>query len=66
MNPNSISHRLFAAALANGGQSAVKRSEARPVFRSPVKFGEAKKSVGGAAARKLSEWSWSGWQNTTI
>jgi hypothetical protein len=66
MNPNSISHRLFAAALTHDGQPAAKRHETRVSFRSTVKSGEAKKTVGGAAARKLSEWSWSGWQNTTM
>jgi len=66
MNPNSISHRLFAAALTQAGQPVVKRAEPRIVSRPVSKAGEVKKTVAASAAQKLSEWSWSGWQHTTI
>jgi hypothetical protein len=68
MNPNSISHRLFVSALSSGGQPPAKRPETRIVFRSGEKSNEAKQaqSATASAARKLSEWSWSGWQHTTI
>ena len=68
MNPNSISHRLFVSALSQSGQLTAKRPEQRIEFRSVVKSNEAKQSqsASASAARKLSEWSWSGWQHTTI
>lgn len=64
MNPNSISHRLFVAALAAGGKAAVKPAATRPGGKNSNKVIPAKAPA--RAARKLNEWSWSGWQHTTI
>jgi hypothetical protein len=64
MNPNSISHRLFVAALGAGGKASAKQPLARPGGKNPSKAIPAKAPA--RAARKLSEWSWSGWQHTTI
>jgi hypothetical protein len=70
MNPNGISHRLFVAALAQDGPAAVKRpSAARSAApNGPVKIRPTKSSqaFGALASQRLSEWSWSGWQHTTI
>jgi hypothetical protein len=64
MNPNSISHRLFVAALANGGSVPAKRPAPRVAVKSSPKGNPAKSSA--AAVRQLSDWSWSGWQHPTI
>jgi hypothetical protein len=69
MNPNSISHRLFVAAVASGGATASRRPTAArsAAARGPVKV-SAKAAVPFSvlAARRLNEWSWSGWQQTTL
>lgn len=69
MNPNSISRRLFAAALSQDAQMAAKRNEreaGKNVTKSPA-AGPARVSPSAdAAARKMSAWQWSGWQHTTI
>jgi hypothetical protein len=69
MNPNSISHRLFAAALSQDAQAVAKRS-GREVSKDETKSTAAHparvSSAAGATSRKLSAWSWSGWQQTTI
>jgi hypothetical protein len=70
MNPNGISHRLFVAALAQDGQTAGKRP-------SPARMGGARGAVknrqnapsqpmGALTARRVPDWSWSGWQHTMI
>ncbi len=70
MNPNGISHRLFVAALAQDGQTAGKRPA--PVradgARGAVKLrmNQPAQPVGALAARRLPDWSWSGWQHTMI
>jgi hypothetical protein len=69
MNPNCISHRMFAAALSQAGQPIAKRA-ARAAGKdaskaTPGNVPRVTPSV-GAAAQKLSAWSWSGWQHTTI
>jgi hypothetical protein len=64
MNPNSISHRLFVAALTAGGKTSAKPAAARPGGKNSSKVIAAKTPA--RAARKLNEWSWSGWQHTTI
>jgi hypothetical protein len=69
MNPNGISHRLFVAALAQGGTAAKPRpATARgAAARGPAKMhtrDSAPFSV--LAARRLTEWSWSGWHHTTL
>ncbi len=66
MNPNSISHRLFAAALsqvpasvakgAERGSNAVRRKE---VIRRELPAPEV-------ATAKAADWSWSGWQHPTL
>jgi len=70
MNPNSISHRLFVAALTQDGPVTGKRpSPARSAAtHGPVKIRPAKTSqaFGAIASQRLTEWSWSGWQHTTI
>lgn len=66
MQPNSISHRLFAAALSQDGGAPLKRP-ARVAEKTVIKTAAPKVSPAlNAAARKISEWSWSGWQHTTI
>ncbi|KAB2647704.1 MAG: hypothetical protein DVB33_08370 [Verrucomicrobia bacterium] len=68
MNPNSISHRLFVSALSQSSQPPAKRPEKRSVFRAGQKSDEDRQAqtATASAARKLQEWSWSGWQSTTI
>jgi hypothetical protein len=66
MNPNSISHRLFVAALTQGNSAAPKRPTRVAPQREPKFYVPKQISPVGAAAQKLSEWSWSGWQHTTI
>lgn len=69
MNPNGISHRLFVAALAQGGPAPERRPAAA---RSAAARGPAKVNLkpvapfSALAARRLTEWSWSGWQHTTM
>lgn len=69
MTPNSISHRLFVAALTPGGPSASRRPAAARsgAARGPVKV-SAKAAVPFSvlASRRLTEWSWSGWQHTSL
>jgi hypothetical protein len=66
MNPNSISHRLFVAALTQGNPAPLKRPT-RGETKPGAKFNVPKQiSSVSAAAQKLGEWSWSGWQHTTI
>jgi len=63
MNPNSISHRLFVAALGQSSAASAKRSSVRASAKNLTKTIPAKSAA--RAARKLSDWSWSGWQHTT-
>jgi len=69
MNPNSISHRLFAAALSQDVQAVAKRN-GREGGKSGAKARTTNAArvapSAGEAAQKLSVWSWSGWQHTTI
>jgi hypothetical protein len=69
MNPNSISHRLFVAALTQSGVNASRRPAAArsAAGRGPVKV-SAKAAVPFSvlASRRLTEWSWSGWQHSTL
>ncbi len=69
MNPNSISHRLFAAALSQEAQAVAKRS-GREVNKDEVKSSAPNElrvvPSTGEAPQKLSVWPWSGWQHTTI
>ncbi|MBP9900653.1 MAG: hypothetical protein V9H26_18440 [Verrucomicrobiota bacterium] len=70
MNPNSISHRLFIAALKPADQVPGKRPAA--AARSAGAQGEAKpdpakaSSLSELASRRVADWSWSGWQHNTI
>lgn len=70
MNLHGISHRLFVAALAQDGQTVGKRSaaaraeSARSVVR--IRVNQPGQAVGALAARRLPEWSWSGWQHPVI
>jgi hypothetical protein len=70
MNSHGISHRLFVAALTPEGKVAGKRpSAARSAApHNPVKIRPTKLSqpFSVLAAQRLNEWSWSGWQHTTI
>lgn len=66
MNPNSISHRLFVAALTQGHPAPPKRPTRMAPPRESKFYGPKQISTVSAAAQKLSEWSWSGWQHTTI
>jgi hypothetical protein len=70
MNPNSISHRLFIAALKPGEPVAGRRSSAA---RSAEAIGASKtnpvkssQSFSALASRRVADWSWSGWQHNTI
>jgi hypothetical protein len=66
MNPNSISHRLFAAALSQSAPPAVKRPE-REIGKSGGKNNAPRvMTAADPTPQKLSAWSWSGWQHTTI
>ena len=69
MNPNGISHRLFVAALTQGGPNVSRRPVAArsAAGRGPVKV-SAKAAVPFSvlASRRLTEWSWSGWQHITL
>ena len=68
MNPHGISHRLFVAALATAGQNDGKRAAAaraeggRTSVR--LRMNQPAQPIGALAARRLPEWSWSGWQHT--
>jgi len=70
MNPNSISHRLFIAALKPGEPAAGRRPTAA---RSADAAGDPKTnaaksppSFSALASRRVADWSWSGWQHNTI
>jgi hypothetical protein len=70
MNPNSISHRLFIAALKPGEPVSGRRLSA---VRSAVATGATKTnaaksspSFSGLASRRVADWSWSGWQHNAI
>lgn len=69
MNPNSISHRLFAAALSQDAQAVAKRN-GREVNKGGTKSSGPNPArvlpTADPTAQKLSAWSWSGWQHTTI
>jgi len=70
MNPPGISHRLFVAALAHGGQSAPKhpsparadRARANPKPR-PAASLPSRELL---AAARAADWTWSGWQHTML
>jgi hypothetical protein len=70
MNPNSISHRLFIAALKPSDQPAGKSpSAARSAGATGAPKTSAAKSVqsfSALASRRVADWSWSGWQHNTI
>jgi len=70
MNPNSISHRLFIAALTPSDQTSGKRpSAARSAGANGATKTNAAKSVSSfsaLASRRVADWSWSGWQHNTI
>lgn len=66
MNPNSISHRLFAASLSSAGSAPAKRP-VRESGKSSAKQNVPRVwSASNEASPKLSALSWSGWQQTTI
>jgi hypothetical protein len=66
MNPHGISHHLFVAALAQESQ-ALKRATSTRVERGAVKIrsNRSAQPANALAARRLSEWSWSGWHYPT-
>jgi hypothetical protein len=70
MNPNSISHRLFIAALKPGEPAAERRSSAArsAAATDATKTNTAKssQSFSALASRRAADWSWSGWQHNTI
>jgi len=70
MNPNSISHRLFIAALKPGEQLTGKRPSAARSLpeQSARNTNEVKSSpsISALASRQVADWSWSGWQHHTI
>lgn len=70
MNPNSISHRLFIAALKPGEQGPGKRPSAvrSAGANGSAKTNEAKSapSYSAMTSRRVADWSWSGWQQNTI
>jgi hypothetical protein len=67
MNPNSISHQLFVAALSPGKSAPEKRParNAKSVAKQNETAPRPAPSV-GEVAQQLNPWSWSGWQHTTI
>jgi len=65
MTTHSISHRLFAAALSQNAPAPVKRP-VRSAARAAEKVEQPKGTPLNEAARKLGEWTWNGWQQTTI
>jgi hypothetical protein len=70
MNPNSISHRLFIAALKPGEQTPGKRPSAARSGgpNGDLKVNEPKpvSAFCALASRPAADWSWSGWQQNTI
>ena len=70
MNPNSISHRLFIAALKPSDQPSGKPpSAARSAGATGATRTNAVKSAqsfSALASRQVADWSWSGWQHNTI
>jgi len=67
MNPNSISHRLFVAALTPGSAVGAKHPPLRPMTKPASKSNVAKAvSAITSGAQKSNDWAWSGWQHTTI
>jgi len=66
MNPNSISHRLFAAALSQSASATIKRPVRDAAKSAGKKYLPRPEASADAAAQKLSAWTWSGWQHTTI
>ncbi len=70
MNPNSISHRLFIAALKPSEQTPGKRpSAARSGGPNGANKSDGAKpapAFSALAARQVADWSWSGWQQNTI
>lgn len=70
MNLHGISHWLFVAALTQDGQAAGKRPAsaradgARGTVR--LRVNQPTQPLGALAARRLPEWTWSGWQHTMI
>lgn len=65
MNPNSISHRLFAASLSQPNRAPARRP-GRAAGKGNEKPNPAREAAANHATQKLSAWSWSGWQHTTI
>lgn len=66
MNPNSISHRLFAASLSPAGAAPAKRP-VRESGKSSAKQNVPRvSSASNEVTPKLSALPWSGWQHTTI
>jgi hypothetical protein len=70
MNSNSISHRLFIAALAPSDQASGKRpSGVRALGANGATKPNATKPVRSLSAltpQPVGDWSWSGWQHNTI
>jgi len=70
MNPNSISHRLFVAALkpndqASGYRPSAVRS-AGDNAASKTNATKSKSSFSALASRRVAAWSWSGWQQNAV
>ena len=70
MNANSISHRLFIAALASSDPASGKQPSG---IRAREANGATKpnatkpaRSLSALASRPVGDWSWSGWQHNTI
>jgi len=70
MNPNSISHRLFIAALSPGGPPAGKRPVAVRAALAPeatkIKPAKSASSFSALASRRVAVWSWSGWSQSAV
>ena len=69
MNPNSISHRLFIAALRPSDPTPGKHPAAARSLgvNGATKANAAKsaQSFSALAARRDAAWSWSGWEHNT-
>jgi hypothetical protein len=63
MNPNSISHRLFAASLSPVNSAPAKRPVRIAVKTIPKSVAEKSNLT---PERRVQEWSWSGWHYTTV
>lgn len=66
MNPNSISHRLFAAALSQVPVGVAKGAERSPDAARRKEVVRRELPAPEVAAAKSADWSWSGWQHPML